>query len=831
MGGRIYSTVVTIRGINFYNVLVNPNGVLTAPVGSIAVNSTTSPPTMYRNLDGATLWLLASLQVPFELVFQPGGTDVENAYTTWSDLIAAHDALPSFPKVICFSDEFATPSIPISGGPAYDFSRTNLLGVLRAGSGGTQVTVNVDDGVEISGMRVIENLRLERQAGASALPIANVNTSGITRLLLRNSTLCLAAGSTAPFIEVSDATADFQLRHEDGDLETLAAGVPVIDVTGATAFLRMAPLRANLVSSEAIRTAVGTTFQTAFQGGDSRQVLQTLISGSDAARAPFPDGVFKVTYSPSNPNPSGFVFTAIADALAVLTRLPTALKKELAFDDTYVAGLVPIPAAAYVIPSNTTLTDGRAFQASSDTGRIVVTAVDGTTMVFGDDTIRIRNLEIRHIQSAPLVSSLVDVDIAMENSRIRMRPAASDVAIRVSGGAGVRVIQRDAIFDKDSDGLPAVIEALGGGEVTLTLRGDTQWTKDVINTDSIVSGTSSSDVDEGVRLSIQPRLQVGTIMALRGEQGSQGRRVTRRRTVLVKTQLQGTGGVPKVHQSGIFFLNDATLPLAGDTFILNDGTNPAETFTFVVGPPGVFEIEIGATVEIQYANFILDINTNSVLYDADGMFDAWEWTASTTFPGQAVALTSKTQTTEATPHRMYGVFAAAAPRVASFEEGQQDYSNAPAVALPAADPGTQFGFGWGSAIKMQDVIITSVVEGRQTYTTRNGSTTDSELWQRSSNGPDGLQALSGAGATAILRSTRLITFTLAAAVIHTATLPPIASVPIASPINVRRKDADGASTATLAATVGELIDGVASIPVGVTSGLQVMHDGTEWYSF
>lgn len=56
MPSRIYTSVVSVGNINIYNVVADPNGVLTAPLGSLAVRSDTA--VTYQNTDGGTTWIV-----------------------------------------------------------------------------------------------------------------------------------------------------------------------------------------------------------------------------------------------------------------------------------------------------------------------------------------------------------------------------------------------------------------------------------------------------------------------------------------------------------------------------------------------------------------------------------------------------------------------------------------------------------------------------------------------------------------------------------------------------------------------------------------------------
>lgn len=65
MPGRIYTDILTINDTNWYAVVVDPNGLLTAPIGSIATLKTA--PMVWVNADGATTW-----DVVYPVVIPPG---------------------------------------------------------------------------------------------------------------------------------------------------------------------------------------------------------------------------------------------------------------------------------------------------------------------------------------------------------------------------------------------------------------------------------------------------------------------------------------------------------------------------------------------------------------------------------------------------------------------------------------------------------------------------------------------------------------------------------------------------------------------------------------
>jgi len=91
MAGRIYTNVVTVGSINIYNVVADPSGVLTAPIGSLAIRSDTA--VTYQNTDGGTTWVslsaggsVTSIQKRIQLGDLPAATTLN---TPFDDAIPA----------------------------------------------------------------------------------------------------------------------------------------------------------------------------------------------------------------------------------------------------------------------------------------------------------------------------------------------------------------------------------------------------------------------------------------------------------------------------------------------------------------------------------------------------------------------------------------------------------------------------------------------------------------------------------------------------------------------------------------------------------------------
>jgi len=316
MPSRIYTDQITLRDVDFYKGTVDPNGVVQAKAGSMYIDDSGAIPVVWRNLDDSTLWVSVTLPMPMTLVYQPGGGQAENVYSSWSDLMQVHDFFAALPKEIAFSDLFQIPEIPVGPSP-YDFRSTTLKGLLRTAIGDRKVTVQIADGAQILMVRLLENLKLVRQAGASGVPIIDIASAGIKRMSLRNVTLKTLAGASAPFIRLSNAASVLYLQQGDGDLDSEDSNAPVVDLSVAGADVLWEPIRSNTKTADAIRSVVGTNTWTFFKDGDSKKLKQSGILGSELVYGAFADAGFRVTYQPSATVTSGFVFDRIGSQRAL----------------------------------------------------------------------------------------------------------------------------------------------------------------------------------------------------------------------------------------------------------------------------------------------------------------------------------------------------------------------------------------------------------------------------------------------------------------------------------------------------------------------------------
>lgn len=109
MNGRVYVDIITIDGIDIYAVVVDPNGVLTAPIGSIATLKTS--PQIWVNADGATTW---------NQVYPGSGSGGGLSQEVWVDSNAAPGGSGSA------TDPFATIQAAINAAALSGYSRWKI---------------------------------------------------------------------------------------------------------------------------------------------------------------------------------------------------------------------------------------------------------------------------------------------------------------------------------------------------------------------------------------------------------------------------------------------------------------------------------------------------------------------------------------------------------------------------------------------------------------------------------------------------------------------------------------------------------------------------------
>jgi len=137
-------------------------------------------------------------------------------------------------------------------------------------------------------------------------------------------------------------------------------------------------------------------------------------------------------------------------------------------------------------------------------------------------------------------------------------------------------------------------------------------------------------------------------------------------------------------------------PSPTDTLTIDDGVAP-ETFTFVAGAPGAFEVQIGGNVAATEVNLVASLLANSLLWR--GLITASLDRYFAGLPAQQVIL----RRILAGPRtdRVYATLTGAgAIQIVDFvTAGRDDYQPAAATeaAIPAADPGTGH-FGLGRAL-------------------------------------------------------------------------------------------------------------------------------------
>jgi hypothetical protein len=106
-------------------------------------------------------------------VFQPGGTQAGNVYTSWSDLVTAMSAI-SGPKLLLFDNHLAPLIVPAG---TWDVTNVVWSGPHVAQSGLTSAippVVTIDDSAILTGLREIRGINFTPASGSSTVPISDL---------------------------------------------------------------------------------------------------------------------------------------------------------------------------------------------------------------------------------------------------------------------------------------------------------------------------------------------------------------------------------------------------------------------------------------------------------------------------------------------------------------------------------------------------------------------------------------------------------------------------------------------------------------------------------
>lgn len=194
MSGRIYQDVVTVGNVSIYQVAADPNGVLDAAVGSLAIQN--SPAQTWQNTDGLTSWNLIGAGSPGDsFVYRPGGPQIGNVYSSWADLYAAMSVVTG-PRYILFDPTFSPITIP-NLGFLLNMDNVFAYGPFDGDPAASFTRVNIADGVTMTSFPISSYLLEWRSL--SSQPI--VTFTGVKSIFLDNGVIVRADG-TAPFFRV-----------------------------------------------------------------------------------------------------------------------------------------------------------------------------------------------------------------------------------------------------------------------------------------------------------------------------------------------------------------------------------------------------------------------------------------------------------------------------------------------------------------------------------------------------------------------------------------------------------------------------------------------------
>lgn len=504
----------------------------------------------------------------------------------------------------------------------------------------------------------------------------------------------------------------------------------------------------------------------------------------------------------------------------------------IVFDDTY--GAVSIPTLSGLvdldIAAETFFTTVRAPAEGSPS--ISVTVQDGVVWnidVDSDNVARFQSDKIEWLRAAPGAATwlrtpspaMTSFEIFIQNGGFSS--ASSSPAYTSPPGKNISVFIHNSTLSS-TGGAPPFQAALGAF-VSLTAQQQSVVKAGVLSSPGAIAALSSL-IDSSSQAGPQSSLVLPNNVELNGPAASSNVRPGPGMSVLSVLQLStyGATNIPQILQAmAVSFGNN---PLNTNFLVITSGTT-SETFTFLLAPVNPFEVQIGGSVLVTLANLVSQINADSVLWKSD-FFDNPQSNTN------AAVIIRRTQSVESYPDRVYGTFGPAVnPVVTDYVQPDGTilltYSSSSISAIPSSDQGESYA-GFSTVSPLLDAAFVTVLNARNdgVYQAQNPLASGSGRWIYLSSPVDSPLFVSAAGLSLANRQTRLVVATLAGGIASTVVLQSEV-FPEGIPLCIRRTDADGLSTLTLAPTSGT-IDGLASTTQAVTSGRILCFDGTNWHT-
>jgi hypothetical protein len=523
------------------------------------------------------------------------------------------------------------------------------------------------------------------------------------------------------------------------------------------------------------------------------------------------------------------------------TESPTfsGVKKALiALDDTYAPIVIPtLPDLSdFELVAETGFINAKSLFGGNDHNMVVVATISsgvvwrvtadagGLGLVNVSDIFFLRAAGATAAWLKPSAAPVMtQATITLVNSK--MRNLSSSASAPIFGDPSVDI---SIVLLKGSSFLngPGKILSIGTGKALSVVTQSSILEADTFTSTGVL-GTTTSSVDADSQIGLQKGATLPDFVEMNGPSASANVRPGPNITVLSGAQLANLGpsGIPVILQAFGFTLT--VNPSNGDTFSITDGVT-TETFTFKAIPAGAFDVLIGGTASGSLSNLATAIAPASALWK--GAFTQNPQTGA-----NAVAVIRKVQLKEFYPDRAFGSFVgggAFAIRYSASGSGvvRLTYSGETVLPLPAVDPQAPFS-GFGTNKATLDGFLTIIIDNRSDgiYMAKNAVGAGMGTWAYIGGTIDpALFIPPGGGVFPVMRSTRFVVATLAGVDVTTIPLPNY--FPPAVPLAIRRTDAAAGATLTLAPAGAALINGLASIPVPVASGLVIYFDGTNWWT-
>lgn len=278
-GGKQFLDVIGLGGVLFLPIPGDPNGLVTAPQGSIATGTAGT----WRNTDGATAWVnLGGGSTPV-LVFRPGvPPNATNVFDDEDDFEAAALALQG-PKFLQFDGTFAPCVITgLPGGKPYPGISTDAIWIADITGAPPPFQVTLEDGVVFpSSLPTVGGLGLNIVSNAATVRLYTGLPGSLTILGLRLGAR-FAAGptSTLPPILLSAGSLASLYVTDTAALDADPASAGLIEIAGIMPFFLLQLGEGAEVTTRVFVSGVGTVISRRYLSNAVLFAAQALYGGT-----------------------------------------------------------------------------------------------------------------------------------------------------------------------------------------------------------------------------------------------------------------------------------------------------------------------------------------------------------------------------------------------------------------------------------------------------------------------------------------------------------------------------------------------------------------------